>query len=80
MYTPYPYSARGRHGGSRGAGHGRMRSTSTPADAVNALLAKQGKPAAPDPAVAAADRSIPGPGGALPVRVYTPKGGAAHSR
>jgi acetyl esterase len=48
----------------------------TPTDAVKALLTKQGKPTSPDPAVASADRSIPGPGGQLPVRIYTPKGAA----
>lgn len=46
----------------------------TPTDAVKALLKKQGKSAAPDPAVASMDRTIPGPGGTLPIRVYTPKG------
>jgi acetyl esterase/lipase len=46
----------------------------TPTDAVMALLKKQGKSTAPDPAVASVDRTIPGPAGALPVRIYTPKG------
>jgi acetyl esterase len=46
----------------------------TPTDAVKALLTKQGKPTAPDPAVASVDRTIPGPADALPVRIYTPKG------
>ena len=45
----------------------------TPTDAVKALLTKAGKSAAPDPTVAATDRTIPGPAGALPVRIYTPK-------
>jgi acetyl esterase/lipase len=45
----------------------------TPTDAVKALLTKQGKSTAPDPAVASVDRTIPGPAGTLPVRVYTPK-------
>ncbi|HEY4307709.1 MAG TPA: alpha/beta hydrolase [Gemmatimonadaceae bacterium] len=44
----------------------------TPTDAVKALLTKQGKPTAPDPAVKSVDRTIPGPAGALPVRIYTP--------
>ena len=48
----------------------------TPTDAVKALLTKDGKPTAPDPAVSSADRTIPGPAGALPVRIYTPKSGA----
>lgn len=46
----------------------------TPADAAKAVMKQQGKSTAPDPAVASIDRTIPGPGGALPVRVYTPKG------
>ena len=46
----------------------------TPTDAVMALLKKNGKSTAPDPAVTSVDRTIPGPGGTLPVRVYTPKG------
>ena len=48
----------------------------TPTDAVKAELTKDGKSAAPDPSVASIDRTIPGPGGPLPVRVYTPKAGA----
>ena len=48
----------------------------TPADAVKKELAKEGKPTAPDPAVASMDRTIPGPGGPLPVRIYTPKSGS----
>jgi acetyl esterase len=47
----------------------------TPTDAVKALLTKKGKSAAPDPAVSSVDRSIPGPGGSLPIRIYTPKSG-----
>lgn len=47
----------------------------TPTDAVKALLEKEGKSSAPDPAVISADRTIPGPGGSLPVRIYTPKSG-----
>ncbi|MGI8508350.1 MAG: alpha/beta hydrolase [Gemmatimonadaceae bacterium] len=45
------------------------------ADAVKALLKKEGKSTAPDPAVTTVDRSIPGPGGSIPVRVYTPVAG-----
>ena len=47
----------------------------TPADAAKRAMAKQGKPTAPDPAVASVDRTIPGPEGALPIRIYTPKSG-----
>ena len=48
----------------------------TPTDAVKGLLAKSGKSTAPDPAVSSTDRTIPGPGGPLPVRIYTPKSGS----
>jgi acetyl esterase len=48
----------------------------TPTDAVKALLTKQGKSTAPDPAVASVDRTIPGPAGPMPVRIYTPKDAA----
>src|SRR5215210_5531596 len=44
----------------------------TPADAAKKVMAAQGKPTAPDPAMKSMDRTIPGPAGALPVRVYTP--------
>ena len=47
----------------------------TPADAVKKELVKEGKPTAPDSAVASMDRTSPGPAGPLPVRVYTPKTG-----
>lgn len=47
----------------------------TPADAAKGVMAKEGKSTAPDPAVASVDRTIPGPTGALPVRIYTPKSG-----
>ena len=49
----------------------------TPADAVMAVLKKQGKDTAPTalvPGVTSVDQSIPGPAGALPVRIYTPDG------
>ncbi len=52
----------------------RMQPTVT--DAVKALLIRQGKstdPALLVPGVTSVDRQIPGPGGLLPVRVYTPK-------
>lgn len=47
----------------------------TPTDAVKALLTEQGKPTAPDPAVASADRTIQTSTGSMPARVYTPKSG-----
>ena len=46
----------------------------SPKDAVVALLQSQGKPTAPDASVTTRDTTIPGPGGQLPVRIYTPKG------
>ena len=49
----------------------------TPADAVAALLRKQGKPTTPESGVTATDRTIPGPAGPLPVRIYTPTEGTA---
>ena len=49
----------------------------TPTDAVKALMTKEGKSTAPDPAVSSVDRTIPGPGGQLPVRIYTPASGTA---
>jgi len=47
----------------------------TPTDAVKALLKKTNRSTAPDPAVSSVDRTIPGPAGSLPVRIYTPKSG-----
>jgi acetyl esterase/lipase len=49
----------------------------TPADAAAKVAKDEGKSAAPDPAVASVDRTIPGSAGALPVRIFTPKNGAA---
>jgi len=49
----------------------------TPTDAVLAVLNKQRKDSTPKalvPGVTSADSTIPGPGGALPVRIYTPAG------
>ena len=49
----------------------------TVADAVKAVLASQGRdsdPAKVVPGVTSMDTTIPGPAGALPVRVYTPAG------
>jgi len=44
------------------------------ADAVKALLKKQGQSAAPEPVGRVFNRTIPGAGGPIPVRIYTPKG------
>ena len=44
------------------------------ADAVKALLQKQNKSTAPQPVGNVADRTVPGPAGDVPVRVYTPQG------
>ena len=47
----------------------------TPADAVNAVLQKEGKnpdPGSLVPSVTSKDSEIPGPAGSLPVRIYTP--------
>jgi acetyl esterase/lipase len=49
----------------------------TPADAVMAVLKKQGKDTAPTalvPGDTSSDQTIPGPAGPLPVRIYTPAG------
>ena len=49
----------------------------TPADAVMALLKKQGKDTAPTalvPGVVSVDQTIPSMAGLLPVRIYTPDG------
>lgn len=46
----------------------------TPADGVKALLQKQGKPATPEPVANVENRKFDGPGGSLPMRIYTPKG------
>ena len=46
----------------------------TPTDAVMALLKEQGKSTAPEPVGSVANRTIPGPDGPLPVRIYTPSG------
>jgi acetyl esterase/lipase len=53
------------------------RRLATPADAVKAVLAAQGRASNPEslvPGVSARDITIPGPGGVLPARVYTPAG------
>ena len=46
----------------------------TPADAVTALLEKEGKPTEHMPGVIAKDITYPGAAGDLPARVYTPAG------
>ena len=46
----------------------------TPADAVMALLKKQGKPTAPQPVAKVEDRMIGGAAGQIPARVYWPSG------
>lgn len=46
----------------------------TPTDAVMALLKKDGKLITPEAVGNVVNRTIPGPGGALPVRIYTPQG------
>lgn len=46
----------------------------TPADAVKALLKKQGKSAAPEAVGKVEDATIPGPGGNIPIRIYSPGG------
>ena len=46
----------------------------TPADAVGVLLKRMGLHTAPEPGSRVEDRTIPGPGGAIPVRIYTPAG------
>lgn len=54
------------------------RKNPTIADAVNALLQKQGHSIKPDdqvPGIKSADRYIQGAAGPLPARVYTPEGG-----
>lgn len=47
----------------------------TPADAVKALLAKQGKSTTPPPGVTAVDRMVAGAAGQIKARVYTPTAG-----
>lgn len=46
----------------------------SPADAVAALLKKQGKSVDPEPVGKVENTTIPGPAGPIPVRIYTPKG------
>ena len=46
----------------------------TPADAVKALLEKQGKSTAPERVGSVADRTIPSGSAGIPIRIYTPAG------
>lgn len=46
----------------------------TPADAVQAVLKKQGKSILPESVAQISDRTIEGPGGLIPIRIYTPRG------
>ncbi|MEO8090893.1 MAG: alpha/beta hydrolase, partial [Gemmatimonadales bacterium] len=46
----------------------------SPADAVKALLKKEGRSTAPEPVGNVVNRTIPAPGGAIPIRIYSPKG------
>ncbi|HEV2736873.1 MAG TPA: alpha/beta hydrolase [Longimicrobiaceae bacterium] len=47
----------------------------TPADAAEKVMKAQGKTTPPHPGAGSDDRTIPGPGGPIPVRVYTPEQG-----
>jgi acetyl esterase/lipase len=46
----------------------------TPTEAVMALLRKHGKSVEPEEVGAVVERTIPGPGGPIPVRIYAPRG------
>jgi acetyl esterase len=46
----------------------------SPADAVKALLEKQGKSTSREPVANVVNRTVPSPAGSIPVRVYTPTG------
>lgn len=46
----------------------------TPADAVGKMLAQQGKDTAPEAVAKVENRTIKGPAGEIPIRVYWPKG------
>ena len=50
------------------------RSQSTPADAVKALLIKQGKSTNPESVANVVESSLPGPAGPIPISIYTPAG------
>ena len=53
---------------------GQARRQATPADAVKALLKRQGKSGAPAAVAKVNDKDIEGPGGRIPIRIYTPQG------
>lgn len=46
----------------------------TPADAVKAVLTDEGKSTEPEKVAKVENRTIPGPAGEIPIRVYTPEG------
>jgi acetyl esterase/lipase len=46
----------------------------SPADAVKALLESQGKPTTPETVAKVENRTFPGAGGPVPIRIYTPTG------
>lgn len=50
------------------------RTLPTIADAVRGVLQDQGKSTAPEAVASVQDRTVPGPAGNIPVRVYTPSG------
>lgn len=50
------------------------RTQPSPADAVRAVLEAQGKPTAPEAVAKVENRTFPGPAGAVPIRIYWPKG------
>ena len=49
----------------------------SPADAVMSLLRTRDQPRTPEPVARVEYRTIPGPGGAIPVKLYTPMGAAS---
>lgn len=46
----------------------------SPADAVKRVLEKQGKSTDPEPVGNVEEKTVPGPAGQIPIRVYTPNG------
>ena len=50
------------------------RTQPTPADAVKALLAKEGKSTAPETVGSIVETTFPGPAGPVPISIYTPAG------
>ena len=50
------------------------RRQASPTDAVKSLLAKQGRSTAPEAVGSVEDRTIAGPGGSIPIRIYKPAG------